>query len=81
MMMTHNRSEPTPVLEVRAGARLVGLVGTPRQIRTALRNLDASPFDDGEADRLDRDERADPGRRAHILVRECVQPSLFGGHP
>ena len=34
---------------------------------------------DGEADRLDRDERTDPGRRAHILVRECVQPSLFGG--
>ena len=74
-------SEPTPVQEVRTGARLVALVGTPRQIRAALRKLDASPFDDAEADRLDRDERTDPSRRAHILVRECVQPRLFGGAP
>jgi hypothetical protein len=72
---------PAPVQEIRTGARLVGLVGTPRQIRARLRALDASPFDDGEADRLERDERTDPSRRAHILVRECVQPSLFGGAP
>jgi len=71
-------SEPTPVQEIRTGARLVGLVGTPRQIRARLRAIDASPFDDAESDRLDCDERADPSRRAHILVRECVQPSLFG---
>lgn len=71
--------EPTPVLEVRTGARLVGLVGTPRQIRARLRALDASPRDDAEADHLDRAERLGaPGDRTHILVRECVQPSLFG---
>ena len=74
------RHDPTPVQDVRTGARLVGLVGTPRQIRARLRALDASPFDDGEADWLDRAERLGaPGDRTHILVRECVQPSLFGG--
>jgi len=73
-------SAPAPVQEVRTAGRLVGLVGTPRQIRTALRHLDASPLDDAEADALDRAERSGfPGDRTHILVRECVQPSLFGG--
>jgi len=74
-------SVPAPVQEIRTAGRLVGLVGTPRQIRARLRALDASPLDDAEADRLERDERTDPGRRAHILVRECVQPSLFGVSP
>jgi hypothetical protein len=71
-------SEPTPVQEIRTGARLVGLVGTPRQIRTRLRALDVSPFDDAEADALERAERTGyPGDRTHILVRECIQPRLL----